>query len=114
MGTDSAAFGEATAAVVHHLKWMADCRDAELRNPALHPAAAKVMLSLRKHWHGLIVFVAHPEIALNNNAAENAVRGPVVGRKNYYGSGSREVESLKALLRAPAKRYVARICKPSF
>lgn len=34
------------------------------------------------------VFVAHPEINLDNNAAENAVRGPVVGRKNYYGSGS--------------------------
>jgi transposase len=32
--------------------------------------------------------VAHPEIPLDNNRAENAVRGPVVGRKNYYGSGS--------------------------
>ena len=36
----------------------------------------------------MTVFVDHPEIALDNNLAENAVRGPVVGRKNYYGSGS--------------------------
>ncbi len=29
-----------------------------------------------------------PELALDNNTSERALRGPVVGRKNYYGSGS--------------------------
>src|SRR5690606_1348852 len=56
---------------------------------ALHDAARKAMASLCKHWDGLTMFLNHPEIALDNNAAENAVRGPMVGRKNYYGSGSK-------------------------
>jgi transposase len=32
--------------------------------------------------------VERPEVAMDNNAAERALRNPVVGRKNYYGSGS--------------------------
>ena len=34
------------------------------------------------------MFVEHPEVPMDNNTAERAQRGPVVGRKNYYGSGS--------------------------
>src|SRR5207249_3952659 len=34
----------------------------------------------------LWVFVERPEVAMDNNAAERALRNPVVGRKNYYGS----------------------------
>jgi transposase len=33
-------------------------------------------------------FVDDPRIPLDNNAAEQALRGPVVGRKNHYGSRS--------------------------
>ena len=33
-------------------------------------------------------FVEDPRIPLDNNAAERALRGPVVGRKNHYGSRS--------------------------
>ena len=29
-----------------------------------------------------------PHLPLDNNTAERALRGPVVGRKNYYGAGS--------------------------
>ena len=36
----------------------------------------------------LTVFVEHPEVPLDNNTAERTVRGPVVGRKNYYGSSA--------------------------
>jgi transposase len=39
-------------------------------------------------WEGLKAFVHHPEAELDNNAAERALRGPVVGRKNHYGSRS--------------------------
>jgi transposase len=39
----------------------------------------------------------HPEVAMDNNAAERALRGPVVGRKNYYGSGSRWSARLAAV-----------------
>ena len=34
---------------------------------------------------------------MDNNAAERALRGPVVGRKNYYGSGSRWSARLAAV-----------------
>jgi transposase len=48
----------------------------------------KVLRSLLEHWSGLSVFVEHPEVPMDNNAAENSIRHPVTGRKNYYGSGS--------------------------
>ena len=48
----------------------------------------KVLESLGNHWTGLTVFVEHPEVPMDNNTAERSERGPVVGRKNYYGSGS--------------------------
>lgn len=44
--------------------------------------------SLKEHWEGLQIFVDHPEIPMDNNPAERALRGPVVGRKNFYGSGA--------------------------
>ena len=47
-----------------------------------------VYQSLLEHWPGLTLFVEHPEIPMDNNRAENAIRTPVNGRKNYYGSGS--------------------------
>lgn len=51
-------------------------------------AQRKVLTSLRKHWDGLTIFVNEPLVPMDNNAAERALRNPVVGRKNYYGSGS--------------------------
>ena len=48
----------------------------------------KVSQSLLNHWQGLTVFMDHPQVPLDNNLAENTLRGPVTGRKNYYGSGS--------------------------
>jgi transposase len=62
--------------------------ETHLREPALHLAKQKVLSSLYNHWDGLTVFVARPEVAMDNNAAERILRNPVVGRKNYYGSGS--------------------------
>ncbi len=44
------------------------------------------------------MFVEHPEVPLDNNAAERAERGPVVGRKNYYGSGAVWSGRLAAIL----------------
>ncbi|MDQ4032890.1 MAG: IS66 family transposase, partial [Actinomycetota bacterium] len=49
----------------------------------LHPAAAKVLTTLDREWDGLARHRAHPELALDNNTSERALRGPVVGRKNY-------------------------------
>ena len=40
-------------------------------------------------WDRLTRFVEDPRIPLDNNATERSIRGPVVGRKNHYGSRSR-------------------------
>jgi transposase len=64
-------------------------RTAQMSHAALlHPAAAKVLATLDREWTGLARHRAFPELALDNNTSERALRGPVVGRKNYYGSGS--------------------------
>lgn len=63
-------------------------RDAQLAHKLLHPACKKVLVSLKNHWPGLIVFVDHPEVPMDNNEAERLERLPVVGRKNFYGSGA--------------------------
>ena len=44
--------------------------------------------SMKNHWKGLTLFVDHPEIPMDNNLAERELRGPVVGRKNFYGNHS--------------------------
>ena len=71
-----------------HVAHLAQRRDDELQQADLHPACTKVLTSLHKHWSGLTVFLDHPQVPLDNNTAERAERGPVVARKNYYGSGA--------------------------
>lgn len=60
----------------------------QLAGAALLPSAKKILKSLDKHWGGLIIFVEQPEIPMDNNTAERGLRTSVVGRKNYFGSGS--------------------------
>ena len=67
---------------------MAATSKAQLADCALPLAARKKLESLEKHWSGLLLFVEHPWVPMDNNTAEREQRGPVVGRKNYYGSGS--------------------------
>ena len=74
--------------LVTKLRQMQARCEAHLREPELHLAQQKVLSSLHNHWDGLTVFVARPEVAMDNNTAERILRNPVVGRKNYYGSGS--------------------------
>jgi len=48
-------------------------------------------------WKGLTRFLEDPRIPLDNNAAERALRGIVVGRKNHYGSRSTRGTEVAAL-----------------
>jgi transposase len=48
-------------------------------------------------WPGLVRFLDHPEIPLDNNATERALRGIVLGRKNHYGSKSLRGTQVAAL-----------------
>lgn len=61
---------------------------AELAELKLHHQQKKVLVSLSNHWDGLRVFLDHPQIPMDNNGSERTLRNPVVGRKNYYGSGT--------------------------
>jgi transposase len=70
----------------------------ELTDPQIHPARQAVLASLQGHWDGLTVFVDHPEVPLDNNTAERVQRGPVVLRKNSYGSGAVWSGTLAAML----------------
>jgi transposase len=64
----------------------------------LERAQRKVLISLQKHWKGLNVFYDHPEVSMDNNAAEQSIRNPVLGRNSYYGSGSLWSAELAAMM----------------
>ncbi len=60
--------------------------------------ARKVLRTMRAYWPGLVLFLDHPWLDLDNNAAERALRPAVVGRKNFYGSGSQWAGQLAATM----------------
>ena len=73
-------------------------RAEELRQKALPRSglgqATEYLLGM---WKGLTRFLEDPRIPLDNNAAERALRGVVVGRKNHYGSRSKRGTEVAAL-----------------
>jgi transposase len=66
-------------------------RTAEIEHNRLlgHNAIGKAASYVVANWDRLTRFVGDPRIPLDNNATERGIRGPVVGRKNHYGSESR-------------------------
>ena len=74
-----------------------DCAGG-VANHETFPPAAKVLQSMTAHWGGLTVFVACPWVDMDNNAAERSMRSPVVGRKNFNGSGSEGSAELAATM----------------
>jgi transposase len=62
--------------------------EAELTQEKLPIRRRKILESLRTHWNGLTLFVQNPEIPMDNNGSERAIRGAAIGRNNFYGSGS--------------------------
>lgn len=77
---------------------MAQRRETQRANPKLAGPAAAVLTSMQAHWPGLTVFVDHPAVPMDNNTAERNLRLPVVGRKNYYGSGAEWSGHLAAVM----------------
>jgi transposase len=62
----------------------------------MHPSAAKVIATLNREWDGLARHRDLPFLPLDNNRAERALRTPVIGRKNFYGSGAAWAATLAA------------------
>ena len=81
-------FVAADALLRKHVDSMAAQRDTELADAKLREPCRKALVSLNEHWGGLTLFVDDPRIPLDNNYGERLIRGPAVGRKNYYGSGA--------------------------
>jgi len=79
---------------------MSDARDLELANEKLREPCRKALASLREHWMGLTLLIDDARIPLDNNDSKRMIRGPAVGRKNYYGSGSQWSGRLARMLRS--------------
>ncbi len=104
-GPDSSA--EEIAAAVEALRKLrnersreiiAQIRDWAYQVPHLpRSALGQAVHYLLELWPGLVAFLDHPEIPLDNNSAERGLRGLVVGRKNHYGSRSRRGTEVAAI-----------------
>jgi transposase len=66
---------------------------AALKSLSIGNAAAYVVAN----WERLTRFLEDSRIPLDNNATERAIRGPVVGRKNHFGSKSRRGTEVAAI-----------------
>jgi transposase len=87
-GLDSAEFIVRDQQLRQAVQSMCQSCEHSLAEGRLAAPALKVLRSLHNHWQGLILVVEQPWLPLDNNAAERALRPAVVGRKNFYGSGS--------------------------
>lgn len=78
---------------------IAQIRDFAFAQGGLHRSTfGKALRYVLKHWAGLTVFLDDPKVPLSNNAAERALRGPVVGRKNFFGNRSKRGAKVAAIL----------------
>ena len=83
---------EAAALLVDFKTWLWEL--ATLTSLSIGKAAAYAIAN----WDRLTRFVEDVRVPLDNNATERAIRGPVVGRKNHYGSKSRRGTEVAATL----------------
>ena len=73
-----------SAEVIARMKtWL--WNQATLKTLSIGNAAAYVIAN----WDRLTRFIGDARVPLDNNATERGIRGPVVGRKNHYGSKSK-------------------------
>jgi transposase len=63
----------------------------------LQEPAKKALATLDREWDGLAAHRDYPMVSLDNNAAERALRRPVVTRKNAHGSRNGDAARLAAL-----------------
>jgi transposase len=94
----SSDYAQADEALHHALADMEQQSAQELVQNHLSRLRRKVLTSLQAHWPGLTLFADHPQIPMDNNGAERAIRAGAIGRKNYYGSASRWSAQLLAIM----------------
>ena len=94
----SAEFGRYDHGLREAIQSMQSQAVEELADEKLRAPCRKVLESLLAHWTGLTLFVDDPRIPMDNNASERKIRGPALGRKNYYGSGALWSGRLSAMM----------------
>lgn len=94
----SPAYQKAEQKLRETLKTMKSRLNKQLASPTIHSELKRVLTGIKTDWEGLTLFVDFPTIPPDNNRAERALRNPVVGRKNYYGSGSEWSGELAAVM----------------
>lgn len=62
-----------------------------------HDALDKAIQYMSRRWSKLTRFLDDPVIPLDNNAAERGLRGPVIGRRNHFGSKSKRGTEVAAV-----------------
>jgi transposase len=87
---------EAYAAWDEALAAIDSARRKQMTAPGLQEPAKKALATLDREWDGLAAHRGYPMISLDNNAAERALRRPVVTRKNAYGSRNEDAARLAA------------------
>lgn len=95
---DQAAFIASDVQLRELIASMAQHCQAGVADAQLPAPARKVLRTMRTYWPGLVLFLEHPWLDLDNNAAERALRPAVVGPKNFYGSGSQWSGQLAATM----------------
>jgi transposase len=73
-----------------------EARKKQATAPGLQQPAKRALATLDREWDGLTAHRGYPMISLDNNAAERAIRRPVVTRKNAYGSRNEDAARLAA------------------
>jgi len=81
-------FAEHDAVLRANIEDFRKARDQEPKEQKLPLVRQRILNSLVHHWDGLTVFLDHPEVPMDNSEAERQLRGPAMGRKNYWGSGA--------------------------
>jgi hypothetical protein len=61
------------------------CRELQATTLTQSPLGRAIAYTL-KLWEGLNVFLGNPDVPMDTNGVERGLRGPVVGRKNFYGA----------------------------
>lgn len=97
-GLDTPAFAAADTRLRQVVDQMQTEATEQLADSRLRLPCQKVLQSLQEHWTGLTRFVDDPRIPMDNNLSERRVRGPALGRKNYYGSNAEWSGKLATML----------------
>lgn len=96
--TDQAAFIDSDTRLRELIESMDVRSQSGVVDEQLAGPARKVLRTMRTYWPGLVLFLDHPWLDLDNNASERALRPAVVARKNFYGSGSQWSGQLAAAM----------------